>query len=685
MTNQLVNGRRIKTLLIANRGEIAIRIIKAAKALGIQTVAVYSEADAQALHVRLADQAWCLGGPAPLDSYLRIDRLIEIAKASSADAIHPGYGFVSENPELPKACEQAGVVLVGPGEQAMRDMADKARAKEIATAAGLPCIPGFNSEKANLDVWQNAAADIGYPVMVKALAGGGGRGMRLVENELDLAAAIHSAQQEANNAFGDDRIMLEKAVIEPRHVEVQVLADAYGHAIHLGERDCSVQRRHQKIVEEAPSPAVDEALRARMGDAALKLVRATQYVGAGTVEFLLDRDGQFYFIEMNTRLQVEHGVTELITGIDLVQWQLKIAAGQALTLQQTDIRFEGHAIQGRLCAENPADDFLPQTGPVLAWSAPQTDYLRVDHALCAGQEVSPWYDSMLGKVMAHGSDRIDACEKLADALCRLELVGFEHNAQYLSHIVSHSVFAAGEFSTSFLADHGEALLASGSGEAFVPAEVVVAAVYLGQEPQLAAPLWPSAMNAKSSTAALYRTLKLKFDDRTVEFNVRPYGEGYQVRFPDLPTKENPDGEISKPEFIDSWSVQALHGGVDVRFELNGRPARARVFATEDGCWVRLLGQARARKIENLTLVSDSLSSEGAFNPLVKSPMNGKVLSVGVSAGDRVQAGDLLASLEAMKMEHRLIAQHDAMVEEVLVRQGEQMGQGQLMIKLKEAQ
>ena len=335
---------RIKKLLIANRNEIARRILRAAKPMGIATVAVYSEADEKAMHVQEADEAYCIGPAPSLESYLRIDKLIETALKAGADAIHPGYGFVSESPAFAQACAQAGITLVGPTPQAIADMADKACAKEIAQQAGLPCIPGFSEPNASVSGLMAAAQRIGYPVMIKALAGGGGRGMRLVMNESEFASQLHSAQLEAKNAFNDDRVMLEKAIINPRHIEIQVLADTHGHAVHLGERDCSVQRRHQKIVEEAPSPAVSAELRARMGEAALKLVRATSYVGAGTVEFLLDANGDFYFIEMNTRLQVEHGVTEAITGIDLVQWQLRIASGEHLTLQQDNITFFGQKL-----------------------------------------------------------------------------------------------------------------------------------------------------------------------------------------------------------------------------------------------------------------------------------------------------------------------------------------------------
>ncbi|HEX4856057.1 MAG TPA: biotin carboxylase N-terminal domain-containing protein, partial [Limnobacter sp.] len=492
----------IQKLLIANRNEIARRIQRAARSLGIQTVAVYSEADQNALHVKEADEAYCIGPAPSLESYLRIDRLIETALKSGADAIHPGYGFVSENPAFAQACMDAGITLVGPTPQAIADMADKARAKEIAQQAGLPCIPGYSNPAATVADLMAAAREIGYPVMIKALAGGGGRGMRLVMNEAEFPAQLHSAQLEAKSAFNDDRVMLEKAIINPRHIEIQVLADMHGHAVHLGERDCSVQRRHQKIVEEAPSPAVDEQLRARMGEAALRLVNATGYVGAGTVEFLLDSRGAFYFIEMNTRLQVEHGVTEAITGIDLVQWQLRIASGEHLSLQQDDIRFAGHSIQARLCAEDPARDFMPQTGPVLAWEPDA--FARTDHALQVGGEVSPWYDSLLAKVIVHADNRTAACNRLADALNRTVLVGFEHNALYLRRIASHPAFQSGEFGTGFLAQYSDELLMAQEAAN----EAAVAAVFLAfhGKPGRA---WPGALDGFSSTRALGRQVRLK--------------------------------------------------------------------------------------------------------------------------------------------------------------------------------
>lgn len=669
--------RPIRKLLIANRNEIAVRIIKAARSLGLSTVAVYSEADAQAMHVQLADEAYCLGPAPSLESYLRIDRLIEVAQRCGADAIHPGYGFVSENPALPKACAEAGIVLVGPGEQAMADMADKAQAKAIAQAAGLPCIEGFNKPEASVDDLLEAARRIGYPIMIKALAGGGGRGMRLVMEEADFVASLQSAQAEAQSAFGDKRVMLEKAVLSPRHVEIQVLADQFGHAIHLGERDCTVQRRHQKIVEEAPSPAVDSALRARMGEAALKLVAATHYVGAGTVEFLLNPEGEFFFIEMNTRLQVEHGVTELITGVDLVQWQLKIAAGLPLTLQQQDIQWTGHAIQGRLCAEDPGKDFLPQTGPVIRWSIPQAPHIRIDHAIIEGAEVSPWYDSMLAKVMVHAPNRQQACVALSDALSRTELVGFEHNIEYLQRIAEHAVFQSGEFSTAYLGQYGSDLLQMPS---LIPADAqAVASVILATQRLNSlsnGPVWPPALQGFSSTRALDRPTRLRLgghEGKPQEWRVSAKGRGQFLI--------HPAGSDAALELSD-WQCQTQAGGFQVRCQLNGDSKQFVVLPQAGGLWVKAHRAARALWVEDHTLLADASQSEGQFQAQVKSPMNGKLTRMEVQVGQVVKAGEVLACLEAMKMEHRMTARHDAVVEAVLAEVGQQLGRGQLLLTLK---
>ena len=656
---------RIKKLLIANRNEIARRILRAAKPMGIATVAVYSEADEKAMHVQEADEAYCIGPAPSLESYLRIDKLIETALKAGADAIHPGYGFVSESPAFAQACAQAGITLVGPTPQAIADMADKACAKEIAQQAGLPCIPGFSEPNASVSDLMAAAQRIGYPVMIKALAGGGGRGMRLVMNESEFASQLHSAQLEAKNAFNDDRVMLEKAIINPRHIEIQVLADTHGHAVHLGERDCSVQRRHQKIVEEAPSPAVSAELRARMGEAALKLVRATSYVGAGTVEFLLDANGDFYFIEMNTRLQVEHGVTEAITGIDLVQWQLRIASGEHLTLQQHNIAFTGHAIQGRLCAEDPARDFMPQTGPVLAWRPDENS--RCDHALQEGGEVSPWYDSLLAKVIVHGENRLAACEKLADSLKRTVLIGFEHNALYLQRIASHPVFQGGDFGTGFLAQHADELL---KPQHFM-AECAVAAVFLAYAQQQNHAAWPTPLTGFSSTRALPRPLKLKVQGKALNLKVSSNNNSYEV-----------DGLGDEAVVLEHWQCMTTQqGSVTIQSMVNGQSAQCTVTQSNSGVWVQQGLNPQALHVDDETLLSASALAEGVFQAVVSSPMNGKVTQVLVQPGQQVEAGTVLVCLEAMKMEHRISAKTAAVVEQVHIKVGDQMKQKQAMVQL----
>jgi geranyl-CoA carboxylase alpha subunit len=656
---------RIKKLLIANRNEIARRILRAAKPMGIATVAVYSEADEKAMHVQEADEAYCIGPAPSLESYLRIDKLIETALKAGADAIHPGYGFVSESPAFAQACVDAGITLVGPTPQAIADMADKARAKEIAQQAGLPCIPGFSQPNASVSDLMAAAQRIGYPVMIKALAGGGGRGMRLVMTESEFASQLHSAQLEAKNAFNDDRVMLEKAIINPRHIEIQVLADTHGHAVHLGERDCSVQRRHQKIVEEAPSPAVSAELRARMGEAALKLVRATSYVGAGTVEFLLDANGDFYFIEMNTRLQVEHGVTEAITGIDLVQWQLRIASGEHLTLQQDNITFFGHAIQGRLCAEDPARDFMPQTGPVLAWRPDENS--RCDHALQEGGEVSPWYDSLLAKVIVHGENRLTACEKLADSLKRTVLIGFEHNALYLQRIASHPVFQGGDFGTGFLAQHADELL---KPQHFM-AECAVAAVFLAYAQQQNHAAWPTPLTGFSSTRALPRPLKLKVQGKSLNLKVSSNNNSYEV-----------DGLGDEAVVLEHWQCMTTQqGSVTIQSMVNDQSAQYTVTQSNSGVWVQQGLNPQALHVDDETLLSASALADGVFQAVVSSPMNGKVTQVLVQPGQQVEAGTVLVCLEAMKMEHRISAKTAAIVEQVHIKVGDQMKQKQAMVQL----
>ncbi|HJT06967.1 MAG TPA: acetyl-CoA carboxylase biotin carboxylase subunit, partial [Stellaceae bacterium] len=444
---------RFAKILIANRGEIACRVTRTARAMGYRTVAVYSDADRAMPHVAEADQAVPIG-PAPAsESYLAIDKIIAAARRAGADAVHPGYGFLSENAAFAEACARADLVFIGPPPDAIRLMGNKAAAKRRMIAAGVPCVPGYEGEDQGDAVLSKKAVAIGFPVMVKAAAGGGGKGMRLVTVAEKLLDALRAARSEAQKAFGSDELILEKAIIEPRHVEMQIFADRQGNVIHLFERDCSIQRRHQKVVEEAPSPAMTPALRRAMGEAAVAAAKAIGYVGAGTVEFLLAPDGQFYFLEMNTRLQVEHPVTEMITGLDLVEWQLRIAAGEELPLRQQEVPLAGHAIEVRLYAEDAHGDFLPQAGTVIAWQPPEGDGVRTDHGIAAGVTISPYYDPMLAKIIAHGASREAARRRLVAALRETVVLGIETNRRFLIDCLSHPAFAAGETSTAFIERH----------------------------------------------------------------------------------------------------------------------------------------------------------------------------------------------------------------------------------------
>ena len=440
-------------VLIANRGEIALRVMRSARAQGYRTVAVYSTADANARHVMEADQAVCIGEALPAQSYLRIPALIEAALLTGADAIHPGYGFLAEREDFAQACQDAGLVFIGPSAKAIFSMGNKAVAKELMIAAGVPCIPGYQGKNQSEHHLSQEAGRIGYPVMIKAVAGGGGRGMRLVNNAAEFTEHLRSAQSEAKNAFGDATVILERAIVEPRHIEIQVFADRHGNAIHLGERDCSVQRRHQKVIEEAPSPAVSAELRERMGDTAVTAVKAIRYEGAGTLEFLLDQDGNFFFMEMNTRLQVEHPVTEAITGLDLVALQLRVAAGEPLPLSQSDVRFSGHAIEVRLCAEDAEKGFLPQSGVMSLWQMPPQ--LRVEHSLSSGADIPPFYDSMIAKIISVGATRQKALDRMHRALSEYIIRGVHTTIPVCRAIMKDPVFRQGGATTKYLEDFFE--------------------------------------------------------------------------------------------------------------------------------------------------------------------------------------------------------------------------------------
>jgi 3-methylcrotonyl-CoA carboxylase alpha subunit len=473
-------------ILIANRGEIAVRVIRACRELGIASVAVYSDADANAMHVRLADEAWPIGPAAASESYLRSDKLLEVVKASGAQAVHPGYGFLSENADFARALQAAGVALIGPSPEAMTLMGSKIASKATMEQAGVPTVPGYYGDDQSIETLQAKAQIIGFPLLVKASAGGGGKGMRIVREPSELEAALAGARREAQNAFGDDTVFLERYFERVRHIEFQILADSQGKTLHVFERECSIQRRHQKIVEESPSSALSPQLRQEMGAVAVKAAQAVNYTNAGTVEMLLDDQGRFYFLEMNTRLQVEHPVTEMVSGLDLVKEQIRIAAGLPLAYEQTDLQPRGHAIEVRVYAEDPDRNFMPTTGKIAYLSEPQGYGIRVDSALYAGYEVTPYYDPMLAKLVVHGADRSEAIARLQRALSEYVLLGFKTNLAYLRRVISHPAFAAGETFTHFVASQAESL----KGPEAIPPELLAALLQTG-----AAPIAASSENA----------------------------------------------------------------------------------------------------------------------------------------------------------------------------------------------
>ncbi len=644
-----------KKILIANRGEITCRIIRTAKALGYRTVAVYSDADAQALHVALADEAVCIG-PAPVrESYLNVAALLAAARRTGADAVHPGYGFLSENDGFAQACLDAGLVFIGPDPQAILKMGNKAGAKRLMLAAGVPCVPGYQGADQSDATLLAKAAEIGFPIMVKAAAGGGGRGMRLVEHPQDLAVALVSARSEAGNAFGSEELILERAVIEPRHVEIQVFGDKHGHIIHLGERDCSIQRRHQKVFEEAPSPAVTPELRARMGAAAVAAARTVNYVGAGTVEFLLDRDGHFYFLEMNTRLQVEHPVTECITGLDLVAWQIAVARGEPLPLTQEQVTLNGHAIEVRLYAEDPYAGFLPQSGDVAVWRPPEGEGVRVDHGLVSGQTISPHYDPMIAKIIAHGPNRDEARRRLVGALQRTRVLGLPTNRAFLEAVAQHPAFAAGDTTTAFIDQHfgGDALLRP------QPDSLALA---------LASTLWfevtaaPDSRPWRSSGPARWPMLIGEGEHRHAVHITAHEAQRYTVEI----------GKARHSLTIVGREAETL------RFSADGvQRHAAAVFA---GGLLHLEIGATSASFEDLTYAPPAAAA-GSAESRVLAPMNGRVLAVFVQPGDVVSKGQRLAVLEAMKMEHQLLARRDGVVEQVAVRVGDQVPTRALLVSL----
>ncbi|PRY91224.1 acetyl/propionyl/methylcrotonyl-CoA carboxylase subunit alpha [Donghicola tyrosinivorans] len=641
------------TVLIANRGEIACRVARSAKAMGLRVVAVYSEADAGSAHVEMADEAVCIGGAAPAESYLRGERIIEAALAKGAGAIHPGYGFLSENPDFVEAVEAAGLVFVGPSARAIRAMGLKDAAKALMAEAGVPVVPGYHGADQSEARLANAAEEVGYPVLIKAVAGGGGKGMRLVERAGEFSEALASARAEARTAFGNEAVLIEKFVSKPRHIEVQVFGDGQG-AVHLFERDCSLQRRHQKVIEEAPAPGMTPEMREAMGAAAVRAAEAIGYSGAGTVEFIVDGSGGlrpdgFWFMEMNTRLQVEHPVTEAITGVDLVEWQLRVAMGEGLPCGQEDLSIRGHAFEARLYAEDVAKGFLPATGRLDHLAFPSG--VRADSGVRAGDEISPHYDPMIAKVIAHGPSRAVALAQLAAGLEATEVAGSVTNLRFLAALARHEGFAKGDVDTGLIARDLEALTL----EADVPQGVVALAALkaLGLDEEC------GGARGFALWAPLEWTVGLRHGDEDIHARVRVEGpDACEVRWDEacVSLRRGRDG---------GWSQGGTRAGQAV---MHGE----RITVFDRGAFVFDYIDPLARD-----------AADGASLDLVEAPMPGLVQKLFVAAGDTVAAGDRLALLEAMKMEHALRAPRDGVVAEVLCSEGDQVAAGAALVRLEE--
>ena len=658
-------------ILIANRGEIACRVIKTARRLGISTVAVYSEADATARHVTLADEAVEIGPASVRDSYLRGDRIIAAAQRTGAAAIHPGYGFLSENAGFAADCTAAGLVFVGPGAAAIRAMGSKSAAKSLIENTGVPVVPGYHGDDQSDDLLRAEADRIGYPVLLKPSAGGGGKGMRVVREALQFDAALAAARREASASFGDAHMLIEKFVTQPRHIEVQVFADAHGNVLHLFERDCSVQRRHQKIIEEAPAPGLTDRQRLTMGQAAVDAAKAVGYLGAGTVEFIVDSGGRFYFMEMNTRLQVEHPVTELITGQDLVEWQLLVAAGEPLPLSQGDLVINGHAIEARLYAEDPDRDFLPATGHLLHLRYPAAGrHVRIDTGVREGDPVSIHYDPLIAKLIVWDADRACALRRLQTALRETQVIGVTTNLGFLTTVAAHDAFAAAGVDTGFIDRHRSDL--AGIGGPPPDGALVVAAldVMLRQEARARSDAavsgdpnspWHSAGGWRLNETGT-QTLHFVVDGIEQRVTVEYGGGEYQVRTPAGPTR----------------AAGHYDSGGDLTATLDGR--RLRVTMVRQGDVITILHQGAQYRIEHMDPARRADSESDAAGGLT-APMPGRVTLVSVSEGDSVQRGDTLLILEAMKMEHSIIAPADGVVERLHYGQGDLVDEGAELLVL----
>ena len=655
------------TILIANRGEIACRVARTARRLGVRTVGVYSDADAHALHVELCDEAHRIGPPPPRGSYLDADAIVAVARQTGAEAIHPGYGFLSENAAFAQACAEAGLVFIGPPPAAITAMGSKSAAKTIMEAAGVPVVPGYHRDDQADALLLAEAARIGFPVLIKAIAGGGGKGMKVANGMQDFPGALASARREAQASFGDQRVLLERYLATPRHIEIQVFADTHGNVVHLFERDCSVQRRHQKVLEEAPAPGMEKARRRAMGDAAIAAAKAIGYVGAGTVEFIAEQDGTFYFMEMNTRLQVEHPVTEMITGVDLVEWQLRVAAGEPLPKRQEELSISGHAIEARIYAEDPERGFLPSTGTLVHLAPPpESASVRVDTGVEQGDAITPFYDPMIAKLIVHAADRAGALARMREALARYRIVGVANNVEFLARLVATRSFANAELDTALIEREHDALFPPA---ATPPDDVWLVAALAEVERDTAAARSAAAGHADAGSP--WRLLDgWRLNGRALRRLVFRHGETAR----EVDVAALPDGrwQLSQGGVTTVASATRGEGGT-LSVALGDRRVPATVVARGERRQVFLAGHSHALAIAD-PLVGDAgeHDEEGAG---LLAPMPGKVIALVARAGERVEKGAPLLVLEAMKMEHAINAPRAGTVKAFRYAAGDQVSEG----------
>jgi acetyl-CoA carboxylase biotin carboxylase subunit len=669
----------IRKVLIANRGEIACRIMRTCRSMGIATVAVYSDADSNARHAREADEAVWIGESAASASYLNIPALIAATRRTGADAVHPGYGFLAERAEFAAACRDAGIVFIGPSPDVIARMGDKSEARRLMSAAGVTVVPGYDDADQSGARLLAAARKIGFPLMVKAAAGGGGKGMRIVERERDLPEALAAARREAQSAFGDVRLLLERLIPDARHIEFQIFGDAQGHILHLGERECSIQRRHQKVIEETPSVALNPGLRARVGEAAVTVGRRLGYTNAGTVEFILAPDGQFYFLEVNTRLQVEHPITELVTGLDLVRWQIQVAEGRPLPLTQEQVTFSGHAIEARVYAEDPAQGYLPATGNIALWREPAETGVRVDAGVSTGDMVSIYYDPLVAKISAHGADRIEAIRRLERALAQTRLFGVRNNIAYIRRALLHPALVAGETNTAFLERYATKLgqaVEDGSGLSTLEMAAVACALQRNVNDE-STPLHDWRNNRSRPLIERFSPLEISS------------GSGYSPRNSPAEVQLLPGVDqtftatIIDSERVSSISVSGVeHEGPDLTLTVDGLRRRVTLMETSTGEWWAQTSEGEPVVLRWLSPLPapDARTRSGDS---LSAPMPGQVIALLVAEGQLVRAGDPLVILEAMKMEHTIRAPHDGVVAAIHARPGTQVAASAVLLDVRQ--